>query len=57
MSGTPEENDAQRWFAGQMREVGLTTDLWDIPLADTLIHPDFPGSEVHRTSALGLVGT
>jgi acetylornithine deacetylase len=57
VSGSPEENDAQRWFAAQMRELGLATDLWEIPLAETTSHPDFPGSEVHRTSALGLVGS
>ena len=57
VSGTPEENEAQRWFEAQMREAGLETDLWDIPLAETTSHPDFPGSEVHRSSALGLVGS
>jgi acetylornithine deacetylase len=57
VSGSPEENEAQRWFAGQMREVGLETDLWEIPLAETIAHPDFPGSEVDRDSALGLVGS
>jgi acetylornithine deacetylase len=57
VSGTREENVAQRWFAERMRESGLETDLWEIPLAETIAHPDFPGSEVHRDSALGLVGS
>lgn len=57
ISGSPEENAAQRWFEGKMRELGLETDLWEIPLAETTSHPDFPGSEVHRDSALGLVGS
>ena len=57
VSGTPGESVAQRWFAEQMKAIGLETDLWDIPLAETLAHPDFPGSEVHRDSALGLVGS
>lgn len=57
VSGSAEENDAQRWFAREMRDAGLATDLWDIPLAETIAHPDFPGAEVHRESALGLVGT
>lgn len=57
VSGTAEENDAQRWFEHAMREGGLETDLWEIPLAETLAHPDFPGAEVHRESALGLVGS
>jgi acetylornithine deacetylase len=57
VSGTPEENEAQRWFEAQLRAAGLATDLWEIPLAETTSHPDFPGSEVHRSSALGLVGS
>lgn len=57
VSGSAAENDAQRWFAGEMQAAGLETDLWDIPLAETLAHPDFPGSEVQRESALGLVGS
>lgn len=57
VSGSKEENEAQRWFEGQMRSAGLTTDLWEIPLAETLAHPDFPGAEVHRETALGLVGS
>lgn len=57
VSGTPAESDAQLWFAEQMRAHGLETDVWEIPLAETLAHPDFPGSEVSRDSALGLVGS
>ncbi len=57
VSGTPGESAAQRWFAEQMQAHGLETDLWEIPLAETTSHPDFPGSEVHRDSALGLVGS
>jgi acetylornithine deacetylase len=57
VSGSPEENEAQRWFERQMREAGLETDLWNIPLAETIAHPDFPGSEVLRSTALGLVGS
>ncbi len=57
ISGTPGESAAQRWFAAQMKLHGLETDLWEIPLVETIAHPDFPGSEVHRDSALGLVGS
>jgi acetylornithine deacetylase len=57
VSGSKEENDAQRWFAERMSEAGLVTDLWEIPLAETAAHPDFPGAEVHRDAALGLVGS
>jgi acetylornithine deacetylase len=57
VSGSPEENAAQRWFAERMKEHGLTTDLWEIPLDETRAHADFPGWEIERTSALGLVGS
>ena len=57
VSGTKEEMDAQRWFAERMTDAGLVTDLWEIPLAETMAHPDFPGAEVHRDGALGLVGS
>ena len=57
VSGTAAENDAQRWLEREMREEGLTTDLWDIPLAETMSHPDFPGVEVETSAALGLVGS
>ena len=57
VSGSPAENDAQRWFERAMKDAGLETDLWEIPLAETLAHPDFPGAEVHRDAALGLVGS
>ena len=56
ISGSAAENRAQIWFEEQMRACGLSTDLWEIPLAETSSHPDFPGSEVARGSALGLVG-
>ncbi len=57
VSGTADENAAQRWFEERMRDAGLATDLWEIPLAETIAHPDFPGSEVSRDGALGLVGS
>ncbi len=57
ISGSAEEITAQRFFVEEMRSAGLETDLWEIPLAETIAHPDFPGSEVERASALGLVGS
>jgi len=57
VSGSAQENEAQRWFETQMRAAGLETDLWQIPLEETITHPDFPGAEVHRDAALGLVGS
>jgi len=57
VTGSPEENTAQVWFSEQMKAHGLTTDLWEIPLDETRAHADFPGWEVDRTRALGLVGS
>ncbi|MBK7859865.1 MAG: ArgE/DapE family deacylase [Archangiaceae bacterium] len=57
VTGSAEENDAQVWFEKQLSSHGFETDLWEIPLAETCAHPDFPGWEVARTKALGLVGT
>jgi acetylornithine deacetylase len=57
ISGSPDENRAQVWFAERMRSAGLETDLWEIPLSETMSHPDFPGAEVDRSAALGLVGS
>lgn len=34
VSGTKEENDAQRWFAEKMRQSGLEVDLWNIPIPE-----------------------
>jgi len=56
VSGTPDENGAQRWFAERLRENDFEVDLWDIPIQQTVAHPDFPGWEVDRSEALGLVG-
>ena len=57
VTGSPEENTAQRWFAERMSESGFEVDLWPIDLAATTSHPDFPGGEVDRREALGLAGT
>ena len=56
VTGTEDENIAQRWFAARLEQSGLETDLWEIPIAETISHPDFPGWEVNRARALGLVG-
>ena len=39
-----------------MRQLGLDIDHWPIPLEAILGAPDFPGVEVHRDEAWGLVG-
>jgi acetylornithine deacetylase len=56
VSGSDAENSAQDQLAKVLVGCGLETDHWDIPLADTLVAPGFPGVEVDRSEAWGLVG-
>lgn len=56
ISGTDAENDAIAHMAGVFGAHGLDVDHWQIPLDDTLVQPDFPGVEVERTEAWGVVG-
>ncbi|MAT06053.1 MAG: peptidase M20 [Acidimicrobiaceae bacterium] len=56
VSGTDGENEAQAHLAGQLGQRGLEVDHWRIDLDALTSHPDFPGMEVDRTEAWGLVG-
>lgn len=56
VSGTDAENDAIAHMAGAFSSIGLDVDHWEIPLVDTMARPDFPGSEVDRREAWGVVG-
>ncbi|CAN5778640.1 ArgE/DapE family deacylase [soil metagenome] len=56
VSGTDAENEAQAHMAGRFARDGLDVDHWEIDLADLTAHPDFPGMEVERHEAWGLVG-
>ena len=55
VGGTQAEADIVRHVAGLLSGEGVETDLWPIPLADLTARPDFPGMEVERTEAWGLV--
>ncbi len=57
LSGSAGEAAVQHWFHQRFLESGLTTDIWPIDLASTTAHPEFPGMEVDRSEAWGLVGT
>lgn len=57
VGGSAAESEAQHRLAGHFEQLGLVTDLWPIDLAEALGHPDFPGTEVVRAEAWGLVGT
>jgi acetylornithine deacetylase len=56
ITGTEVENDAQARFAGVLDDEGMETDHWQVPLCDVLDAEDFPGVEVPREEAWGLVG-
>lgn len=56
VSGTDAENEAQAWLAGRWAAHGYDVDHWAIDLPSLTAHPDFPGMEVDRSEAWGLVG-
>jgi acetylornithine deacetylase/succinyl-diaminopimelate desuccinylase-like protein len=56
VSGTVGENEAQAHMALLMRDGGLDLDYWQLDLDALQGHPDFPGVEVERREAWGLVG-
>jgi acetylornithine deacetylase len=56
VSGSAEENDVQESMAKVLDRLGMDIDHWRIPLDDVLADPAFPGSEVPRDEAWGLVG-
>lgn len=57
VGGTEGELAVQQHLAGRLTDLGLTVDLWPIDLAEVRRQPDFPGEEVERTAAYGLVAT
>ena len=56
ISGSDEENAIQAGLAVDLAAMGLEVDHWQIPLAKTVAAEDFPGVEVDRREAWGLVG-
>lgn len=54
--GSAAEVEIQERLATWMRDEGLEVDSWPIPLDELATEADFPGMEVPRTSARGLVG-
>lgn len=57
ISGSDAESDIQHTLAKQLRELDLDVDLWSLDLPTLTSDPDFPGWEVDRTEAWGLVAT
>jgi acetylornithine deacetylase len=56
VSGTDAEHEVQADLARLFGGDGLEVDHWALPLEELAAHPDFPGVEVRRTEAWGLVG-
>ena len=56
ISGTDDENEAIAHAARLFADRGLDVDHWQIPLDDITSRPDFPGMEVERSEAWGVVG-
>jgi acetylornithine deacetylase len=55
ISGTDEENEGQSHMASLFAAVGLEVDHWQIDLDEVQRQADFPGMEVEREEAWGLV--
>lgn len=56
VGGSAGEVAAQQWCADRLRTLGLAVDEWEIDLPSLTTDPDFPGAEVDRGRALGVVG-
>ncbi len=56
VSGSDEENTIQAHLRAQLGEFIAEVDHWPIPLPETANAPGFPGVEVARSEAWGLVG-
>ena len=56
LTGSEAESEAQHHVERRLRAVGMDTELWSIDVAATAADPEFPGMEVARDEAWGLVG-
>ncbi len=56
VGGTDAEHEIQALLATDLARAGMDVDHWRLPLDELLAAPDFPGVEVERTEAWGLVG-
>ena len=57
MGGSDAEVEVQEHAAAVLRELDLEVDRWDIDLDELAEDPWFPGVEVSREQAVGVVGT
>ena len=57
MGGTDAEVEVQEHAAAMLRDLDADVDRWDIDLDELMEDPWFPGVEVSREQAVGVVGT
>src|SRR5262245_50357168 len=57
MGGTDAEIEVQETAATMLRDLGTDVDRWDVDLPELAADPLFPGVEVERGQAVGVVGT
>ena len=57
LGGSDAEVEIQDVCAGWLRDLDTDVDRWDIDLEDLAADPWFPGAEVTRDQAVGVVGT
>src|SRR5690242_11779940 len=57
VSGSAAESDAQAWTANRLERLGMDVDHWELDVDELAARPDFPGVEVPRSEAWGVVGT
>ncbi|MCW2769185.1 MAG: peptidase [Aeromicrobium sp.] len=55
--GSDAEIAVQRWCAATLTGLGLEVDQWKLDLDALRADPDYPGEEVERDEAWGVVGT
>ncbi|WP_456696547.1 ArgE/DapE family deacylase [Aeromicrobium sp. P5_D10] len=56
IGGSDGEIAAQRWCAATLTGLGLDVDQWKLDLDELRADPDYPGEEVDRDEAWGVVG-
>jgi acetylornithine deacetylase len=57
MGGTDAEIEVQEVAATMLRDLETDVDRWDLDLPELMQDPWFPGVEVERDAAVGVVGT
>jgi acetylornithine deacetylase len=57
VGGSDAELEVQELAATLLRDLGAEVDRWDIDLDELGADPEFPGTEVDRSAAVGVVGT